>query len=1268
MPRKPTAPRTAVKAGSGDGLSVVRPQERARSSLTAPDKRAGVKSLMKTSDLAARGTAASRTTLRAAGGARRTPARRAAAGRDQTAKIEERVAAATEELASGISEAASAAEELRRAIDQIASSAEEAASASHETLAVATSTTNALGRARDQADTARRRTESLQLLLGETANQISAWAGNIRQNGERQAASVAVIAQLSGQAASIGDVTRTVSGVSDETNLLALNAAIEAARAGDHGRGFAVVADEVRALAETSEKSAREAQELAGTIQQQVETVATTVKNAAEAATAEAQRSQTVILALGELRKEIAFLTENSQSVAVDAQEAEAAAREAQKGAEVISAAAEEQSAAAAEALRSIEQQTAALTESQSATESLARMAADIGSAGRAEGSADSLASAAEQLSAAIQEISGAANQIMIAIEQIGRGGQQQAAATQQASAAISQIERTAQAARDNGRHSTERVSHIEAMLAEIRSTVTALSSGAGRSLDMTRQSLGMMSGLEATSRNVDKIVDGIGMVSIQTNMLAVNGAIEAARAGDFGKGFAVVSKDIRSLARDSSDNAGRIKDTVRAIQEQIAAVRRELEQIVANAEAENQKNAAVQSALGTVEADMAAIAASNREILASAEGILASMTRRQRAPTSSPPPPRRREPPPRRQRRPRGNRRAARRILPPRSRKSPRSPRTFSANMARRAQRAPGKAGSAEAALAADAGSRRGQARTWSSPASARRRLASGSRSSARSFGFLTLAHMPLAPRSLLGLANLRGAVLPVVSLRRLLGLPDAPPDDAARIVVIAGHAAVGLAVDRVDAFVEIAAISLPTIARAPAVSTRISSTASSKAPKAPIRSRSSTRRRCCSARSSGSAPGPGQRRRQPMSRLLRAPGRGVAEAQRTALVSFDLGAQEYALPLDRVREIVQLPGAVAEIAGSETAVLGVVTLRGRLLPLVSLRALLGMPQQEERGANRKVIVVSIGNASVGVVADRTREILRIDPGLIDPAPALLTRGAGDAEIESICRLDGGTRLVGILSPDRLFRSDLVRRVLADAGNDNAETQAAEQDMTDEQFIVFRLGAQDYGLPIAAVAGITKAPEQIARMPKAPAFIDGVMNLRGTVLPIMDLRRRFDLAVGCGRRRPAHSGGRGGRRAGGLRRRCGVRSAQGPRRRHSARTRAVEGADAADRTRGESRGADDPAHRSRATADRGRSQRRRGARAGRAHARPLRDPPPDRRQLRADAEAARRRVRRGRRLRGPRGARRRRSARVAAQFRSAGDHARRRDAGHGWP
>jgi hypothetical protein len=125
-------------------------------------------------------------------------------------------------------------------------------------------------------------------------------------------------------------------------------------------------------------------------------------------------------------------------------------------------------------------------------------------------------------------------------------------------------------------------------MLAETSLKTDELSAGVTRSLQTTRRSLGMIAGLEGVNRNVEKIVDGIGMVSIQTNMLAVSGSVEAARAGEFGKGFAVVSKDIRNLAHDSGDSAGRIKDTLRAIQDRIIVVRRELEQTIAATEAEN--------------------------------------------------------------------------------------------------------------------------------------------------------------------------------------------------------------------------------------------------------------------------------------------------------------------------------------------------------------------------------------------------------------------------------------------------------------------------------------------------------------------------------------------------------------------------------------------------------------------------------------------------------------------------------------------------------
>ena len=121
------------------------------------------KSLMKTSDLATRASAPRRNPaavpLPAAASYARprkpSPPGKAAAGRQQ--KIEERIAAATEELASGLTEAASAAEELRRSMEQIASGAEEAASASQETLAVATNTAATLVQARDRTDAVRRR-------------------------------------------------------------------------------------------------------------------------------------------------------------------------------------------------------------------------------------------------------------------------------------------------------------------------------------------------------------------------------------------------------------------------------------------------------------------------------------------------------------------------------------------------------------------------------------------------------------------------------------------------------------------------------------------------------------------------------------------------------------------------------------------------------------------------------------------------------------------------------------------------------------------------------------------------------------------------------------------------------------------------------------------------------------------------------------------------------------------------------------------------------
>jgi purine-binding chemotaxis protein CheW len=370
-------------------------------------------------------------------------------------------------------------------------------------------------------------------------------------------------------------------------------------------------------------------------------------------------------------------------------------------------------------------------------------------------------------------------------------------------------------------------------------------------------------------------------------------------------------------------------------------------------------------------------------------------------------------------------------------------------------------------------------------------------------------LAHMPLGPKSLLGLANLRGVVLPVVGMRRLLGFADAPDNEATRIIVIDRGAPVGFWVDRIERLLLVPAHQVehdeagagavnPDLLQGVIKGAEGSDSIKILDPDRLLRDEFAELGRA--------AP-------RAQSRVSLSTGSGKqAEAtqQVVALLSFDLGNQEYALPLERIQEVIALPDHISEVPRPETAVLGVVTLRDRLLPLVSLRALLGLPENADRTERAKVLVLSIGHGAIGVVADRSRDILRVDPGLIDPAPALLTRGAGDAEIPSICRLDRGERLVAVLSPDRLFRSDLVQRLFAEQRDAGEGAGIGGETMSEEVFVIFRLGQQDYGLPIASVDEVARPPERMTKLPKAPAFIDGVINLRGIVVPVVDLRRRF--------------------------------------------------------------------------------------------------------------------------------------------------------------
>jgi purine-binding chemotaxis protein CheW len=191
--------------------------------------------------------------------------------------------------------------------------------------------------------------------------------------------------------------------------------------------------------------------------------------------------------------------------------------------------------------------------------------------------------------------------------------------------------------------------------------------------------------------------------------------------------------------------------------------------------------------------------------------------------------------------------------------------------------------------------------------------------------------------------------------------------------------------------------------------------------------------------------------------------------------------------------------------------------TLRNRLLPLVALRRMFALSERDANEQSR-IVVVAIGGASVGIVVDNVNEVLRVARRDVEAMPSMLARDGDMSDITDICRLDKGQRLVSIISTDNLFRHSAIKEALTtvNAHTDNGNEAKAGQDGTgdDEQVVVFRLGAEEFGVPIDSVQEIVRVPETLTHVPKAPASVEGVINLRGSVLPVVDLRRRLGLAT----------------------------------------------------------------------------------------------------------------------------------------------------------
>lgn len=502
-------------------------------------------------------------------------------------QISESIAGVATTILDNAQESVSAIEQLKSSMEQIATAAEENSGASEQALKNVRGINSNITRMGSSIDTVITSTLATGDNITDAVNNVNASVDRLNLNVAVAKASSTKSEELKTSSENIGEAVGFIAKIADQTNLLALNAAIEASRAKEHGKGFAVVADETRALAGESEKNADFISELVNKIQGSIDNIIKSIVGTTDIIETTGSNAGSLSLKMEELTKIAVYSVEAARAINTFTSNLGNFAGKINDGSKEIADASSEIALSVEKTLNGIEIQSNALAQTEDDIKELSNLAEELKfstdtmkSAEEIASSADTISGSMEDIQNALEEVTNALNQIESSSHTTNQNALNNKEMVEEGLIAAKDIDKLIEIARRN-------FDLLKVSFTEVKTTIIGISNAIDSSSKEGTIASGELDTIVKETRNVDKTVGNISNSIIQLNMLAISGSIEAARAGDFGKGFAVVSADIRNLAKDSEANTDKINDTVESMNGEIDTVQSDWLKLLAGQENE---------------------------------------------------------------------------------------------------------------------------------------------------------------------------------------------------------------------------------------------------------------------------------------------------------------------------------------------------------------------------------------------------------------------------------------------------------------------------------------------------------------------------------------------------------------------------------------------------------------------------------------------------------------------------------------------------------